>query len=60
MKTNKINALDMVRQIRDQQYEQTKCMDNVEKRGYYQQKAQSLIAQLQSLIRKWRKKMVTA
>ena len=60
MKTNKINALEMVRQIRDQQYEQTKSMNNVEKRGYYRQKAQSLIAQLQSLIRKWRKKMVAA
>lgn len=60
MKTNKINALDMVRQIRDQQYEQTKSMDESEKRGYYQQKSQTLISQLQNLIRKWRKRMIAA
>ena len=60
MKTDEINAVDMVRQIRDQQYEQTKNMDTAEKRTYYQQKSQSLMTQLQSLIQKWRNKTVAA
>ena len=60
MKTNKIDAVDMVRRIRDQQYEQTRSMDTVEKRAYYQQKSQSLMTQLQTLIQKWRKKTVAA
>lgn len=60
MKTNKVKAVDMVRQIRDQQYEEIKGMNNVQKQTYYRQKAQSLIAQLQSLIEKFRQKIVTA
>lgn len=60
MMTNKINAVEMVRQIRDQQYDQTNTMDNAEKQAYYQHKAQSLIARLQSRIRAWRKRLVAA
>lgn len=60
MKTNKINAVDMVRQIRDQQYEETKSMNTTEKQAYYREKAQSFITQLQSLIQKFRQKIVTA
>lgn len=52
METTKIDAVKMVRQIRDNQYERTKNMTAEEKKAYYQRRAKALIARLTNLIEK--------
>jgi len=46
MKHNKIKTIEMVRQIRDRQYEQTKDMSTEEKIAFYR----ALLAQLQTIV----------
>ena len=50
MKQNKVKAIEMVRVIRDRQYEQTKNMSNEEKIAFYQERARILMAQLKTII----------
>jgi hypothetical protein len=52
MKKTKIDAVKMVRHIRDNQYEQTKNMSLEEKKAYYQGRAKALFARLTNLLEK--------
>ena len=50
MKQNKIKTIEMVRQIRDKQYEQTKDMSTAEKIAFYRERSNTLLAQLQTIV----------
>jgi hypothetical protein len=60
MKTNKIKAVDMVREIRDRQYAETRNMDPSEERAYYQQRAEALLARLETAVAERQDKLTTA
>jgi hypothetical protein len=53
---NKIKAVDMVRQIRDQHYEKTKNMTPAELISWYHRKAKTVNAQVQILLKRERAK----
>ncbi len=46
MTSTKINSVKMVRQIRDQQYEQIKNMSSSEKQAYFNEQAKAFLAKL--------------
>lgn len=60
MEPDKIKTVEMVRQIRDKQYEETKNMSTEEKMEYYQQRGQALMTQLEKLVEERRQKMIAA
>lgn len=60
MEPSKLKTVEMVRSIRDAQYEQTKSMNTDDKIEYYRQNAQALLKQLEKLVERHRQKMTAA
>lgn len=60
MEQNNIKAIEMVRIIRDKQYKQTVNLNAQEKIQFYQQKAGSLMVQLDKMVEKRKQQAVTA
>ena len=60
METNEFKTMEMVRRIRDAQYERTKHMSNEEKLAYYEEQSQALMEQLSDLIEEWQQERIPA
>lgn len=60
MEQDNIKTVEMVRRIRDWQYEQTKHMNDEEKRAYYEQRAQIFLTKLKNQVEAYRREKIVA
>lgn len=60
METSKIKTIEMVRLIRDHQYELTKNMSDEEKLEFYRQRAKALMGQLEKRVEEQQQKTIAA
>ncbi len=55
-----IKTMEMVRRIRNAQYEQTKHMDAEEKRTYFEERGQSFLAELMERVEAYKRERIAA